>query len=166
MKNIIVLVALTMTSLAHAEVKVPAFLIGKWVQATRSSPADTILIQADLAIELEQIFQVGREGSAVPYPTVCTYKTIGLIDDVTEASEMEKDYYKKANKEAPTISIGYSVNKIELLGGSKSSLNCIEFLKQQTASIQEGGLHYTKSLTDMSDAVILDPWYSYIFTKH
>jgi len=166
MTKLALLLGLIGSAFAAEKPVLPTFLPGSWVQAERYAEIDKVIIGADLSIVREMSRQVGQEGTAIPYPTLCRYKEIGVVDTFERASSEEIRYYRKAGKSVdPSHSLGFAVIKVELVESPANFANCPDFIKLQNETASGRGLHYTWSYRDLSDNVILDPWYVTIFTK-
>lgn len=166
MKKILVLGSLFFSFVASASVNLPQFLVGNWSQANRYTEKDEIKIGADLSFVQEITRQVGRDGTSVPYPTVCRYRQTGKVDSFARVSFETIQYYIEAGKEDPRYDMGYNVKKVELIASSSNSANCSDFIKKENdEAAARDGLHYTWTFKDLTDNVILDPWYINVFIK-
>lgn len=166
MKKILVLGSLFFSFTASASINLPQFMVGNWSQAVRYNEKDTVKIGADLSFAQELSRQVGREGTNIPYPTVCRYRQIGTIESFGQVSNETIQYYRDAGKEDPSYDMGYKVEKVELIASDSNSANCADFVKEQNDyATSNGGLRYTWTFKDLTDNVLFDTWYVSVFTK-
>ena len=94
--------------------EIPGNLIGTWTETSNTYDPDIVVINPNKIITHTMARQVGREGSKIPYPTVCYYKERGRIGSIK---------YKDNS-----MFIEYKLNHVELIKSESTLENCMKFI--------------------------------------
>ena len=125
----------------------PQFLLGSWVEENeRIEPFRWTFsnVGDDFTFTEEVTYQVGREGTEIPYPTVCYFMRTGTIIDFSDGNDDD-------NPEAHySYSFQYHVETINLFNSTSNSPLCEGFVEQQRRLIKRG-MNFTKYFGVVSD---------------
>ena len=140
----------------------PSHFIGKWKAAERRKELDLYEIKKDMFFTQIITRQVGREGTEIPYPTVCRYKETGVVSSFKEATRENRDRYYDQERPMPDYEMTFVLNSIELIDSDENDEKCERFIE-----LNNGGRgQYRWDITDLDDNTFMKPWHSEVFVKY
>lgn len=146
-------------------VQIPEYLIGSWSKASKNDETDVFKFAADGTFIQEITRQVGEEEGSIEYPTVCRYRGFGVVDSITPVSAETIADYQTHGKQAPSYDLDFRIDHVDLIDSKDNSGDCNEFIDLYNLTASEGGLHNVWTFSDLSENVLLDPWYVEVFIK-
>src|SRR3989338_569038 len=110
MIKVSVTILLFAASIGFAEDRIPASVLGSWVQSEVKADADRVRFDDDGFFYMTVSRQVGSEQGPIPFPTVCRLTQAGLITKTTH--------------EAESFTISYEVTRVEIVADAGKSPDC------------------------------------------
>ncbi len=140
----------------------PSHFIGKWKAAERRKELDLYEIKKDMSFTQVVTRQVGREGTVIPYPTVCRYKETGVLSSLKRASRETRDRYNDQERPMPDYEMTFVLNSIELIDSDENDEKCERFIELNNGRRGQ----YSWDITDLDDNTFMKPWHSEVFVKY